>query len=237
VEEFDFVENVDGKDHSKYLWSNSAYALGAVVTRAHKLYGWCACIRGVESGGKVEDLPVHTFPTDDGDIDMKCPTEVAIGDRRGGELDKLGFIPMFHYKNTPDAVFMGTQSANEPKKFEDANSTANANLTARLNYLFPVCRFAHYLKVIVRNKIGSFKERADMEKWLNTWIMQYVTSDPDASDETKAKYPLREASVEVQEVEGNPGFYTAQFRLRPHFQLEGVNISMRLVSKLPAAKG
>ena len=236
VEEFDFEENTDGSDHGKYTWSNAAYAMGTNITRAFKLYGWCSRIRGAESGGMVEGLPCHSFPTDDGGVDMKCPTEIAITDRREAELAKNGFMPLSHWKNTDYAVFVGAQSLHKPAAYDDPDATANANLGARLPYLFATCRFAHYLKCIVRDKIGSYKERADMEGWLNKWIMKYVNSDPTATEEMKARFPLAAAEVEVKEVEGNPGYYTSKFFLRPHYQLEGLTVSLRLVSKLPSTK-
>ncbi len=235
VEAFAFEEETEGGSHDQYVWSNSAFAMGVNIARAFKLYGWCARIRGPESGGMVEGLPCHTFPTDDGGVDMKCPTEIAITDRRESELAKNGFIPLSHWKNTDYAVFMGAQSLQKPAEYEDADATANANMSARMPYLFATCRFAHYLKTMVRDKIGSFKERSDMEKWLNNWINQY-TVDASASEETKAKYPLAEAQVKIQEVPGNPGYYTSQFWLRPHYQLEGLTVSLRMVSKLPSVK-
>ena len=237
VEDFDFEEDTGAADHSKYLWSNSAYAMGVNITRSFKLYGWCASIRGVESGGIVEGLPCHTFPTDDGGVDMKCPTEIGITDRREAELAKNGMMPLSHWKNQDYAAFIGAQSLQKPAEYEDPDATANARLAARLPYLFATCRFAHYLKCIVRDKIGSFKEREDMATWLNKWITQFVTTDPNASDETKAKYPLAAAEVVVEEIEGDPGYYSAKFFLRPHYQLEGLTVSLRLVSKLPSAKG
>jgi type VI secretion system protein ImpC len=185
----------------------------------------------------VEGLPVHTFPTDDGGVDMKCPTEIAITDRREAELGKNGLLPLSHWKNTDFAVFVGGQSLNKPHQYDDADATANANLASRLPYLFATCRFAHYLKCMVRDKIGSFKSRGDMEEWLNKWIRNFVTENAAASEEAKAKYPLAEAHVEVEEVADNPGYYTSKFYLRPHYQLEGLTVSLRLVTKLPAAKG
>jgi type VI secretion system protein ImpC len=238
VEEFDFEEDAEGADSSKYAWANSAYAMAANINRAFKFYGWCSRIRGVESGGAVEGLPVHTFPTDDGGVDMKCPTEIAIGDRREAELAKLGFMPLIHRKNSDFAAFIGAQSLQKPAIYDDPDATANANLSARLPYLFACCRFAHYLKCIVRDKIGSFKEREDMQRWLQKWIMQYVDGDPAHSSESvKARKPLAAAEVVVEEVEGNPGYYTSKFYLRPHYQLEGLTVSLRLVSKLPSVKG
>ena len=237
VEEFAFEEDTAGADHNKYVWANAAYAMGTNITRSFKLYGWCARIRGVESGGLVEGLPVHTFPTDDGGVDMKCPTEIAITDRREAELAKNGMMPMIHWKNTDYAAFIGAQSLQQPAAYDDPDATANANLAARLPYLFATCRFAHFLKCIVRDKIGSFKERADMEKFLNNWIMKYVEPDPlNASEEAKARRPLGAAEVQVEEVEGNPGYYRSKFFLRPHYQLEGLTVSLRLVSKLPSQK-
>jgi type VI secretion system protein ImpC len=236
VEDFDFEEDTDGADHSKYTWCNSAYAMATNITRAFKLDGWCARIRGAESGGMIEGLPCHTFPTDDGGVDMKCPTEIAITDRREAELGKNGLMPLSHWKNTDYAVFVGAQSLQKPTEYDDPDATANANLAARLPYLFATCRFAHYLKCIVRDKIGSFKERDDMEQWLNKWIMNFVVANDSSSEELKAKYPLREAKVVVEEVPGNPGYYTSKFFLRPHYQLEGLTVSLRLVSKLPSAK-
>jgi type VI secretion system protein ImpC len=238
VDEFDFEEDVEGADHNKYTWANAAYAMATNINRAFKLYGWCTRIRGIESGGAVENLPTHTFPTDDGGVDMKCPTEIAISDRREAELAKNGFMPLIHKKNTDFAAFIGAQSLQKPAEYDDPDATANANLSARLPYLFATCRFAHYLKCMVRDKIGSFKERSDMQYWLNSWIMNYVVSNPEsAGEETKAKKPLSAAEVVVEEVEGNPGYYTSKFFLRPHYQLEGLTVSLRLVSKLPSGKG
>ncbi len=238
VDEFDFEEDTEAADSNKYIWANSAYAMAANINRSFKMFGWCSRIRGVESGGAVEGLPVHTFPTDDGGVDMKCPTEIAISDRREAELAKNGFMPLLHKKNTDIAAFIGAQSLQKPAEYDDPDASANANLAARLPYLFAISRFAHYLKCIVRDKIGSFKERGDMESWLNSWISQYVLSNPEsAGEETKARYPLAAAEVVVEEVEGNPGYYTSKFYLRPHYQLEGLTVSLRLVSKLPSVKG
>jgi type VI secretion system protein ImpC len=237
IETFDFEEDVTGTDHQRYCWMNSAYAMAVNINRSFKFYGWCTRIRGVESGGAVTNLPVHTFPTDDGGVAMKCPTEIAIDDRREKELADLGLMPVLHRKNTDIAAFIGAQSLQLPDEYDDPDATANANLSARLPYLFAVCRFAHYLKSMVRDKVGSFKERADMERFLQKWITNYIDGNPDFSSETiKAQKPLRAAEVKVEEVEGNPGYYNARFYLRPHYQLEGVNVSLRLVSKLPSLK-
>ncbi|MCP5419761.1 MAG: type VI secretion system contractile sheath large subunit [Gammaproteobacteria bacterium] len=238
VEEFDFEEDTEGADHDKYTWANSAYAMAVNINRAFKLYGWCTRIRGIESGGAVDGLPTHTFPTDDGGYDMKCPTEIAISDRREAELAKNGFMPLIHQKNSDFAAFIGAQSLQKPAEYDDPDATANANLAARLPYLFATCRFAHYLKCIVRDKIGSFKERDDMQKWLQKWIRNYVDGDPLHSTESmKSRKPLAAAEVVVEPVEGNPGYYTSKFFLRPHYQLEGLTVSLRLVSKLPSEKG
>jgi type VI secretion system protein ImpC len=237
IEGFAFEESTDGSDHHKYAWMNAAWAMAVNINRSFKLYGWCSRIRGVESGGAVTNLPVHTFPTDDGGVAMKCPTEIAIDDRREAELAKLGLMPILHRKNTDVAAFMGAQSLQKPQEYVDPDATANANLSARLPYLFAVCRFAHYLKTIARDKVGSFKERQDMQKWLQGWINNYVDGNADFSSETvKAQKPLRAAEVAVEEIEGNPGYYSARFYLRPHYQLEGLTASLRLVSKLPSTK-
>jgi len=237
VSEFNFEEDTGSADHSKYTWTNAAYAMATNINRSFKEYGWCSRIRGVESGGAVTNLPTHAFPTDDGGVDMKCPTEIAIDDRREAELAKNGFMPLLHRKNSDLAAFIGAQSLHKPAEYTDPDATANANLAARLQYLFATCRFAHYLKCIVRDKVGSFKERDDMQTWLHNWVLQYVDGDPaHSSESTKARRPLAAAEVVVEEVEGNPGYYTSKFFLRPHYQLEGLTVSLRLVSKLPSVK-
>lgn len=237
VEEFDFEEVTESGDHSKYAWANAAYAMAVNINRSFKLYGWCSQIRGVESGGSVEGLPVHTFPSDDGGVDLKCPTEIAISDRREAELANCGLMPLIHRKNTDVAAFIGAQSLQKPTEYTDPDATANARLSARLPYLFASCRFAHYLKCMVRDKVGTFKERSDMERYLSDWIKGYVLGNPgDAGDVLKAQKPLAGAEVKVEEVEGNPGYYNARFYLRPHYQLEGVNVTLSLVSRLPSQK-
>lgn len=233
VDAFNYEEGVDGTDHSKYLWGNAAYALGAKLTQAFALYGWCAAIRGVEGGGLVEGLPVHNFRTDEGDVALKCPTEIAISDRREKELADLGFVPLVHCKGTDYAAFFSVQSCNKPKVYDKESATANARLSAQLPYILAVSRFAHYLKSMMRDKIGSFMSRSDCERFLNQWIMNYVTEDDQASPATKAQYPLREARVEVMEVPGKPGVYRAIAYLRPHFQLDELTVSLRLVAELP----
>ena len=237
VEAFDFEEDANGPDAKKYTWANSAYAMAVNINRSFKTYGWCSRIRGIESGGDVQGLPTHTFPTDDGGVDLRCPTEIAISDRREAELAKNGFMPLVYKKNTDFAAFIGAQSLHKPAQYDDPDATSNAALAARLPYLFATCRFAHYLKCIVRDKIGSFKEAADMQRWLQNWIVQYVDGDPAHSSEaTKARKPLAAAEVIVEPVEGNPGYYASKFFLRPHYQLEGLTVSLRLVAKLPSAK-
>jgi type VI secretion system protein ImpC len=234
VDAFNFEEFVDGKDHDKYLWMNAAWAYAARITDAFAKHGWMARTRGVEGGGKVEGLPVHTFPTDDGDVSMKCPTEIAISDRREFELSNLGFLPLLHSKNRDFAVFMGAQSCQKPKQYFDPAANANAELSAKFNYILCVSRFAHYLKVMARDKIGSFMEVGDCQRWLNEWIMNYVLANPEnAGDEAKAKSPLADARVEVRAVKGKPGWYEAVAWLRPHFQLETLTTSMRLVAEVP----
>ncbi len=234
VEGFNYVEDVDGNDHTKYLWCNTAYAFGARLTKAFEDFGWCAAIRGVEGGGLVEDLPTHTFRTDDGEVALKCPTEVAITDRREKELSDLGFIPLVHCKNTDYAAFFGAQSAQKPKKYNTDAANANASLSSQLQYMFAVSRVAHYLKAMMREKVGSFASAGNVEDFLNRWIAQYVLLDDNATQEAKAQFPLREASVQVSEVPGKPGVYRAVSFLRPHFQLDELSVSLRLVAELPS---
>jgi type VI secretion system protein ImpC len=237
VEEFDYEEGVDGRDHSKYLWGNAAYAFAARLTDAFARYEWCAAIRGVEGGGLVEGLPAHTFSTDDGDIATKCPTEIAITDRRENELAKLGFIPLSYYKGTDTAVFTGAQSTQKPQLYLDDDANANSRLSTQLQYIFACSRFAHFLKAMMRDKIGSFMSRDQCESFLNRWIAHYVLLDDMAPQDLKAKFPLRDARIEVSEIAGKPGSYNAVAFLRPHFQLEALAVSLRLVAKMPAKKG
>lgn len=233
TETFRFEEDVDGKDHKKYLWGNAAYAMGTRLTEAFSMHGWCVAIRGVEGGGLVEGLPTHTFETDEGEVAMKCPTEVAITDRREKEFADNGFMPLVHCKGTDFAAFFGTQSANKAKKYDSDAANANARLSAQMQYIFAVSRFAHYLKSMMRDKVGSFMSQQDTERFLNQWINNYVTDDDTASPTTKAQYPLREARVDVSEVPGKPGCYRAVAFLRPHFQLDELSVSLRLVADLP----
>ena len=235
VEAFQFEEHVDGTDHDKYLWANAAWALGSKVTQAFAQYGWCATIRGVEGGGLVQGLPVHNFRTDSGDIAMKCPTEVPITNRREKELADLGFAPLVHCKDTPNAAFFSVQSAQKAKVYDTPSATANARISAQLPYIFAVSRFAHYIKAMMRDKIGSYTTRAETEAFLNRWINNYVVGNADASQAVKAKRPLNEARIDVMEIPGKPGAYRAIAFLKPHFQLDELSVSMRLVADLPAA--
>ncbi|WP_024301781.1 type VI secretion system contractile sheath large subunit [Pseudogulbenkiania sp. MAI-1] len=237
VEAFDFEENVDGSHHDKYLWTNAAYAYAARLTDAFALYGWLAAIRGVEGGGLVEGLPAHTFKTDDGEVALKCPTEVAVTDRTEKLLSDLGFISLVHCKNTDYAAFFSGQSVQKAKTYNTDAANANARLSTQLPYIFAVSRIAHYMKSIMRDKIGSFASRQNVQDFLNTWLAQYVLLDDSASQEAKAKYPLREARVDVVEVPGKPGVYRAAAFLRPHFQLDELTISLRLVAELPQPAG
>ena len=233
VETFNFEEDVDGKDHKKYLWGNAAYAFAARTTDAFAKYAWCTAIRGVEGGGLVQDLPTHTFRTDEGDVALKCPTEIAITDRREKELADQGFIPLVHCKGRDYAAFFSVQSANKPKKYDRDFANANARLSSQLQYMLAISRFAHYLKAMMRDKIGSFMSRENCETFLNRWISNYVLLDDDASQEKKAQYPLREARVQVEDIPGKPGAYRAVAHLRPHFQLDEIDVSLRLVAELP----
>lgn len=240
IEEFEYEEaemdasgNLKSMDQDAYTWMNAAYVMGTNLTAAFSEYGWCTAIRGAEGGGKVENLPTHVFKSDDGDVDMQCPTEIAITDRRESELSKLGFLPLCHYKNTDYSVFFGAQTVQKPKKYDDPDATANAAISARLPYIMASSRFAHYLKVLARDKIGSFMEATDCEEWLNRWISNFVTSDPKPSEDTKARYPLRQAQIEVREVPGAPGSYNAVAHLQPWLQMEELTTSLRMVAKIP----
>jgi type VI secretion system protein ImpC len=231
--DFEFVEDVHGTDHDRYLWGNSAYALGERMTNAFAKYKWCAAIRGVEGGGLVEGLPTHTFKTDDGDVAIKTPTEVAITDRRENELSKLGFISLVHDKETDRAAFFSGQTTNKPTEYDTDEATANAALSARLPYIMASSRFAHYIKAIMRDKIGSFQSKDDVSTFLNRWINQYTLGKDDAGQELKAQYPLREARIDVVEKPSKPGAYDATVFVRPHFQLEELTASIRMVAELP----
>jgi type VI secretion system protein ImpC len=234
IESFNFEEDVDGTDHSKYLWSNSAYQMGLRLTDAFAKYSWTTAVRGVEGGGKVEGMVTHTFKTDEGDVALKCPTEVSITDRREKELNDLGFVAVVHSKGSNFSAFFGGQTVNKPKLYDLDAANANASLSSKLPYLLAASRFAHYMKVMMRDKIGSFQTRAGVEAYLNNWLAQYVLLDADASQEAKAKYPLAEGRADVTEIAGRPGSYNATVFLRPHFQMEELTTSIRLVAELPA---
>ncbi len=237
IDEFNYDETVGRKNqqlpHENYCWMNAAYVLGTRLTNAFAINGWCTAIRGAENGGKVEGLPVHLFTSDDGDLDVKCPTEVGITDRRDAELGKLGFLPLCHYKNTDFAVFFGAQTTHKPKIYDRPEATANAAISARLPYIMATSRFAHYLKVMGRDKVGSFMEAEDCERWLNRWISGYVNANAGAKDELRAKFPLREAKVTVEEVPGKPGSYNAVAWMRPWLQMEELTTSLRMVARIP----
>lgn len=244
IDEFAFEETDVSKkkptsvlDHDEYCWMNASYALGTRITEAYAKYGWSTAIRGAEGGGKVENLPLHTFLTDEGDVDSKCPTEIGITDRREAELSKLGFLPVCHYKNTDYAVFFGGQTTQKPLKYDRPEATANAEISARLPYILATSRFAHYLKVMARDKIGSFMEASDCEIWLNRWINNYVNANPTTNQDLKSKYPLAAAKIEVKEIPGKPGAYQAVAWLRPWLQFEELTTSMRLVARIPKLAG
>jgi type VI secretion system protein ImpC len=230
----DFIEDVDGATHHKYLWGNAAWMLAARITDAFAKHSWCGAIRGVEGGGKVEGLPTHTFRSAEGDVVLKCPTEIAITDRREKELNDLGFISLVHCKNTDYAAFFGGQTTNKPRVYNTNEANANASMSAMLPYVLAASRFAHYIKVMMRDKIGAFMSRGDVEAYLNNWMGNYVLLSDDASQSQKAKFPLREGRVDVFEVPGRPGAYRAAVYMRPHFQLEELSASIRLVADLPA---
>lgn len=233
VEAFNYTEDVSGKEHNRYLWMNAAYALGSKITDAFAKFGWCAAIRGVEGGGLVEGLPTHTFSTDEGEVALKCPTEIAITDRREKELADAGLVPLVHCKGTDYAAFFSTQSTQKQKEFNTDAANANARLSAQLQYIFAVSRVAHYLKSMMRDKLGSFASKSSVETYLNNWIAQYILLDDDASQERKAQFPLREARIEVADVAGKPGVFKAVAFLRPHYQLDELSVSLRLVAELP----
>ena len=242
IDEFNYEEapydasgSAKQMEHQEYCWMNAAYAMGTRLTNAFSQYGFCTAIRGAEGGGKVENLPTHVFQSDDGDMDAKCPTELAITDRREFELSNLGFLPLCHYKNTDYSVFFGAQSVQKPKKYDRPEATANAAISSRLPYIMASGRFAHYLKIMARDKIGSFMEAGDVERWLNRWITNYVNANENAGQEMKARYPLREARIEVREIPGKPGSYNAVAHLRPWLQMEELTTSLRMVARIPAA--
>lgn len=237
VPNFNYEEAKDGMTHDSYLWGNSAYLLAQRITDAFAQYGWSAAIRGVEGGGVVAGLPVHKFNTVEGDLAAKCPTEVTITDRREKELNDLGFMAVVHKKNENFAAFFGGQTVNKPTVYNKPIATANARLSAQLPCILAASRFAHYIKVIMRDKVGSFASRENVETFLNTWIADYVLVNDNASQSLKAQYPLREARIDVTEDASKPGCYRATVFLRPHFQLEELTASIRMVAELPPPVG
>lgn len=244
VDEFDYQEApIDQNGIARpmasedYCWMNAAYVLATRLTDSFAKNSWCTAIRGAENGGKVENLPFHTFTSEDGDTDATCPTEVPITDRREKELSDLGFLPLVHYKGMDYSVFFGAQTTQKPKKYDRPTATENAEVSARLPYIMATSRIAHYLKCIARDKIGSFKEAVELEATLNRWIQNYTNSNPNPSDELKAKYPLREAQIKVEEIPGKPGSYHAVAHMRPWLQLEELTTSLRMVARMPAKIG
>ena len=237
VETFGFEEDVDGKDHNKYLWANSAYQLGLRITDAFAKHGWSTAIRGVEGGGKVSGMTAHSYKTDEGDVVLKCPTEVTITDRREKELNDLGFIAVVNSKGSDYSAFFGGQTTNKPKVYSLDSANANAALSSRLPYVLAASRFAHYLKVMMRDKVGSFQSAESVSGYLNDWLASYVLLSSNASQESKARFPLSEGRVDVVEVPGKPGAFQATVYLKPHFQMEELTASIRLVAELPAAAG
>jgi|TARA_B110000977_G_scaffold166999_1_gene215236 type VI secretion system protein ImpC len=237
IDNFNFVEDVDGTDHNKYLWANAAYQLGLRLTDAFAKYNWTTAIRGVEGGGKVSGMTAHTYKTDEGDAVLKCPTEVLITDRREKELNDLGFIAIVNSKGSDFAAFFGGQSTNKPKRYNLDAANANASLSSKLPYILAASRFAHYIKVIMRDKVGSFQTRETVENYLNLWISDYVLLSPTATQGEKARFPLSEARIDVIDQPGKPGSYSAVVFLKPHFQMEELSTSIRLVAELPEAAG
>ncbi|MDP3372140.1 MAG: type VI secretion system contractile sheath large subunit [Candidatus Paracaedibacteraceae bacterium] len=233
IDGFNFIEDVNGTDTKLFCWGNPAYVMAERITNAFSNYGWTAAIRGVEGGGLVENLPAYSFKTTAGDVSLKCPTEVAITDRREKELSDQGFIALCHCKGTDYAAFFGAQTVQRPRLYDIDDANANAMLSARLPYVLAASRFAHYIKVMMRDKIGSFMTRDKVELFLNTWIANYILLNDDAPQSIKAKYPLREGRIDVFDVPGQPGSYRAVVYLRPHFQMEELTASIRLVATLP----
>ena len=237
VDDFAFEEEVERADTQAYAWTNSAFAMGANIAASFSLYGWCTRIHGIETGGIVADLPVLRYATADGAVDTRCVTEIALNERREAELARLGLIALVHRKNTEDAAFISAHSIQKPAEFDDAAATANAVISSRLPYLFGCCRFAHYLKCLVRDKVGGSKSRNQLQAWLTDWLNEYVDHSPNSSSEDwKASHPLEAGEVVLDETPDKPGQYEAKFYLKPHYQLEGLTVALRLVSRLPTSQ-
>ena len=233
VHEFDLEEDTDGPDHGNFLWMNASFCFGTVINRAFMAYGWCAKIRGLEGGGIVDDLWVHPFRTDDSREDLRCATETAITARREAELSSQGLIPLCHLRNSEFSVFRSAQSLHRPRAYSEEDATRNAELGGRLPYIFGVARFAHFIKVMVRDKIGGYSTADELQDWLHNWVQSYCMSDPKASEDARAERPLHSAQVAVRESADAPGQFEAVFHLRPHFQLEGLNGWIDLDTRLP----
>ena len=235
IDAFSFEENLSNGAQD-VMWSNAAYAMGVNINRAFEKYGWCSNIRGIESGGAVQGLPTLRYVNDQNIDIYGSPTETTISDRREAELAKVGFMPLVYRKNSDIAAFIGARTIHSPKEYEDADANENAELSTRLPYVFAISRFAHSLKCIARDKVGTFKSRGEIQRWLNDWIMRYVDGDPSiSSDDVKARRPLAAAEVIVNDIPGEPGYFHTTFYLRPHYQLEGLTVSLRLVGKIPSS--
>jgi type VI secretion system protein ImpC len=235
VKEFNYTEKITGEDHDKYLWGNGSFAFAANMVRSFIDNGWCVQIRGPESGGKVEDLPVHFFDVGKG-TQMKIPTEILIPETREFEFANEGFIPLSFYKNRNYACFFSANSSQKPQEYDDPTVTANMRINSRLPYIFMVSRIAHYLKVIQRENIGTTKSRSVLQDELNKWVKGLVTEMPDPGPELIATHPLKAAEVLVNEIPDNPGFFSVSLSVMPHFQIEGIDINLSLVSQMPKGK-
>jgi type VI secretion system protein ImpC len=235
--EFDNKGRATKMDHDQFTWMNAAYVIGTKMTDAFAKYGWCTAIRGAEGGGKVTGLPTYGFVSDAGDMDMQCPTEIAITDRREKELANLGFMPLSHYKKTDYAVFFGAQTAQRAKVYEEDSATENAAIAAKLPYMMVTSRIAHHVKIIGRDKIGSMATTAEVESLLNKWVRQYTDTNPNASQQTRYIYPLAEAKITVEQVPGKIGAYQAVAWMKPWLPLEELSASLRLVANIPSGGG
>ncbi|MNS87657.1 hypothetical protein D3C72_1216050 [compost metagenome] len=235
VRAFNYTEAVKGPDHNRYLWANASFSFAANMVQSFIKNGWCVQIRGPQAGGLVEDLPIHLYDLGTGN-QAKIPTEVLIPETREFEFANLGFIPLSYYKNHDFACFFSAHSAQKPALYDTKEATANSRVNARLPYIFLLSRIAHYLKLIQRENIGTTKDRRLLELELNSWIKTLVTEMTDPGDELQASHPLRDARVIVEDIEDNPGFFRVKLFIVPHFQIEGMDINLSLVSQMPKAK-
>lgn len=235
VRSFNYIEEVKGPDHERYLWANASYAFAANMVQSFIRNGWCVQIRGPQAGGLVEDLPIHLYDLGTGN-QMKIPTEVLIPETREFEFANLGFVPLSFYKNRDYACFFSANSTQKPALYDTKEATANSRINSRLPYIFLLSRIAHYLKVIQRENIGATKDRRVLELELNKWINNLVTEMTDPSSEVQASHPLRQAKVIVEDIEDNPGFFKVKTFLVPHFQIEGMDINLSMVSQMPKEK-